>query len=325
MTTIKEYNFFLDSKYRSNGENASPIFLLDEPIRLENDNNYFEAQILSVDIPFSFKTLYSPQNILPITFICVQDSINTSGNLTIPEGNYSITNLLDVLVTKITDFVSIGNFVNHLPTFDFVYSRETGKATLNIIAGSGSHDVSITLIWSQADILAEYFGFNYTANTILSYNAADVITSINFVSPYNVNVSPITSLYIRSTSLNQVASNQEQLVEQKFTTSDILLKVPVNTFYNSWITYENPNFSVKLNNKSILDIQFFMTSLTYDAIIFQGVHWRIHLQIREIETDLTRQIKRETANLIAQMGDLNTEKERLIKELENIKKELTEN
>ena len=44
MTTIKEYNLFLDSKYRSNGENASPTFLLDEPIRLENDNNYFEGQ-----------------------------------------------------------------------------------------------------------------------------------------------------------------------------------------------------------------------------------------------------------------------------------------
>lgn len=324
MTTIKEYNLFLDSKYRSKGENASPTFLLDEPIRLENDNNYFEAQIISVDIPFSFKTLYSPQNILPINVIIVQDSVNTSGNIIIPEGNYSITNLLDVLVVKITEFISIGGFVNHLPTFDFVYSRETGRATLGVTAGSGSHDVSITLYWSQADILAEYFGFNYTANTILSYTSANVVTSTNFVSPFNVNVSPITSLYIRSTSLNQVATNQEQLVEQKFTTSDILLKVPVNTFYNSWITYENSTFSVKLNNKSILDIQFFMTSLTYDAIVFQGVHWRVHLQIREIETDLTKLIKRETANLISQMGDLNTEKERLVKELENIKKELTE-
>lgn len=324
MTTIKEYNLFLDSKYRSKGENASPTFLLDEPIRLENDNNYFEAQIISVDIPFSFKTLYSPQNILPINVIIVQDSVNTSGNIIIPEGNYSITNLLDVLVVKITEFISIGGFVNHLPTFDFVYSRETGRATLGVTAGSGSHDVSITLYWSQADILGEYFGFNYTANTILSYTSANVVTSTNFVSPFNVNVSPITSLYIRSTSLNQVATNQEQLVEQKFTTSDILLKVPVNTFYNSWITYENSTFSVKLNNKSILDIQFFMTSLTYDAIVFQGVHWRVHLQIREIETDLTKLIKRETANLISQMGDLNTEKERLVKELENIKKELTE-
>lgn len=324
MTTIKEYNLFLDSKYRTKGENASPIFLLDEPIRLENDNNYFEAQIISVDIPFSFKTLYSPQNILPVNVIIVQDSVNTSGNIIIPEGNYSITNLLDVLVVKITEFISIGGFVNHLPTFDFVYSRETGRATLGVTAGSGSHDVSITLYWSQADILAEYFGFNYTANTILSYTSANVVTSTNFVSPFNVNVSPITSLYIRSTSLNQVATNQEQLVEQKFTTSDILLKVPVNTFYNSWITYENSTFSVKLNNKSILDIQFFMTSLTYDAIVFQGVHWRVHLQIREIETDLTKLIKRETASLISQMGDLNTEKERLVKELENIKKELTE-
>lgn len=324
MTTIKEYNLFLDSKYRSKGENASPTFLLDEPIRLENDNNYFEAQIISVDIPFSFKTLYSPQNILPINVIIVQDSVNTSGNIIIPEGNYSITNLLDVLVVKITEFISIGGFVNHLPTFDFVYSRETGRATLGVTAGSGSHDVTITLYWSQADILAEYFGFNYTADTILSYTSANVVTSTNFVSPFNVNVSPITSLYIRSTSLNQVATNQEQLVEQKFTTSDILLKVPVNTFYNSWITYENSTFSVKLNNKSILDIQFFMTSLTYDAIVFQGVHWRVHLQIREIETDLTKLIKRETANLISQMGDLNTEKERLVKELENIKKELTE-
>jgi len=50
---------------------------------------------------------------------------------------------------------------------------------------------------------------------------------------------------------------------------------------NSWIYYENTAFSVKLRNQTIEVLQFYLTSQTYDSVSFDGVHWRIAIQIRE--------------------------------------------
>jgi hypothetical protein len=210
MSVINLYTFFLDSKYRSESENASPTFKLDSTIVLENPNNYFVCKVLSCDIPFSFKALASPNNVLSVRFQVIQDAIDVTQNITLTEGNYSILTLLDELELRITNLMVSTGF-NQIPTIDFSYDTETGKTTLNISPSGGSHTLILTLKWSSADIVAEYFGFSYLNDSVLSFNGS-TITSTNYISPNNVNVSPITSLYIRSNSLSQTAKNQERLV-----------------------------------------------------------------------------------------------------------------
>jgi hypothetical protein len=321
---ISQYNIFLDTKYLNEGTNTFPKFSLNEPIKLSNDNNYFTAKIISAEIPFSFKTVSAPYNRLKIRVQeTAQHNIDVSDNITLTEGNYSIISLLDELKQKITDYlqtINVGNFQSHLPTFDFLYSRETGKCTLNIIAGGGNHAVTITILWSLNDILATFFGFTFQHNTVLSYLSNGTLTSQNYISPNHVNVSPITSLYIRSSTLNQQRFNQERLVEYDMTISDILLKVPVNSYYNTWLIFENETFEVRLNNKHIDDISLYLTALTYDPISLNGVSWRVLLQITEYESPITVKIKQDKEE---KMRALTQKRIELMKELQQVRDELT--
>jgi hypothetical protein len=321
MSIVNQYNLFLDTKYRNGGTNTSPIFFIQDPIILSNPNNYFKATIINADIPFSFKTLASPNNVLKLGLVVPQHSVDVSSNITLTEGNYSITNLLDELTTQITTWVNANKgTLNQVPTYDFQYDRNTGKAILNIIPPSGgSHDFTLTIYNSLSDILVEMWGFTFENETILSYNTSGVVTSSNYISPNHVNVSPITALYIRSTSLHQLSNNQERLVEQQFTISDVLAKIPVNTYYNTWLLYEG-NFSVSLNNNHIEELTFYLTTNTYTPINLSGIHWRLTLQITEIETEATSMLrdneKKKYENMIQQ-------KQALIEQLNQIRDDLS--
>jgi hypothetical protein len=320
MSVINEYTFFLNSKYRSSGINAAPVWNLDESIILSDQNNYFECEVLNAEIPFSFKSLQAPNNTIPYTLNAPQDSINISNKITIQPGNYSIINLLSELKSQLNVIVAS---MAHPPSFTFTYDRESGRVTLDAAVQSGNHSMTLTLKWSQADVIAEYFGFSYENDTALSYNTSQVITSINYISPNHVNVSPITSLILRSDNLNQVSKNQEMLVEQKFTLSNILAKIYVNSYYNSWILWENQNgFSIRLTNKSIDYIQMYLTSQTYDNVLFDGVSWKVTIRIREIESPIVTRMKELKMARMAEMQQLQTERDNLIKQLEDIKADL---
>lgn len=320
---VNQYNIFLDTDYRNDGTNSFPKFTLNEPIKLSNENNYFTAKVVSAEIPFSFKNLSAPYNILKVRVQETQHNIDVSNNIVLTEGNYSIISLLEELKQKLIAYlqtINVGNFQSHLPSFNFTYSKETGKATLNIISGGGNHAVAITLLWGLNDILAPFFGFTFQNNTILSYLQDGTITSQNYVSPNHVNVSPITSLFIRSSSLNQQRFNQERLVEYSMTISDILLKVPVNSYYNTWLLYENTNFEVRLNNKHIDDISLYLTALTYDEINLNGIGWRIILQITEYESVLTQKLKQDREEKLRALTQKRIE---LMNELSKVRDELT--
>ena len=175
MNVINEYVYFLDSKYRTSGGNANPEFMLGDAILLENPNNYFTAKLVSCDIPYSFKNLASPNNILNIRVQVIDDSIDYITDLTITEGNYNILTLLDELKTKL-DIIVAG--ITHTPSFNFTYNKSTSKCIL-LMTLNGGHETYITLKWSQADILAEYFGFNYLFDTILGYHGGVDLSSNN--------------------------------------------------------------------------------------------------------------------------------------------------
>lgn len=326
MNIVNEYTIFLNSKYRNGGSNANPTFTLDAPIILSDPNNYFEATILSADLPYSFKQLASPYNKLYCRLIVVEDAINYYGQITLAEGNYAITDLLDELATKLYAFMTTAGFpTNKQPTFNFTYDRTTGKSTLNLTAGTGSHTFSLQLYWNLSDILAPYFGFEYLNNTILSYTNTGVITSTNYISPNHVVVSPITSLYLRSSSLHQISNNSERLVENVMSVSDILAKIPINSYYNSWLLYENNSFSVRLNNKEIIDMSFYITSQTYDAVLFDGANYRFVLRIREIENTIVAENRMRMMTQSKEVSDLQNQKLLLLNQLQQIKDELNKN
>jgi len=297
MTEVDSFVFYLDSKYADSGSNSQPVWAMDTPLVLKDPSNFFRCRVVSAEIPFSFKTLSAPNNLIYYTLTVPEDAVNYSTYITIPEGNYSITDLLLQFKTQLVASITLAGFHTiHQPTFDMSYNAVTGKCTLTFSAMPVGHTFTLTVLWSQGDILCEYFGFSYLTNTVLSYTAAQVITSTNYVSPNNVNVSVLTSLYIRSTNLHQTTNQQEQLVEQFLTNTDILCKIPISGVYNSWLMFDNQNQrGVKLNNRTIEEIQLYITTNTFTATLLAGLHWRVCLEIVEYEPPFAARDRRDAA------------------------------
>lgn len=310
MTTIREYNFFLDSKYRTNGGNPNPQFNLKSAITLTNPNHYFTAQIKSVDIPYSFKSLTSPYNTLRVRYF-EQGHTDQTTTITIPEGNYSITVLLSTLESLLSAFIT--PIAQHPPAYNFTYDKNTGKCTFIITQTAGNHKTDIYLYWSDpnVDFLAEFFGFTGNYDTIIGYTAGGVPSNTNNISEINVNCSPVSSIYIRSSTLTQPSNNEEYLTEFDESISDILIKIPVNVPYGSWIIYYNSDVEVVLNNKFIDVLQLYITHLSYNPISLNGVHWRCHLYIKEVRDPYLDEVEK-----IAQ------ENEQKIREMEQMKADL---
>jgi hypothetical protein len=321
MTTITEYNFFLDSKYRTSSGNPNPKFELKEPIFLSNSNHKFVCMLKSVDIPYSFKSLASPYNVLRVRYQEI-GHVDQTTIITIPDGNYSITQLLQILQSLLTAFIT--PITVHAPSYDFSYDRNTGKCTLLINKLSGNHATYITLYWSDlnTDFLAEFFGFTGNNNSIIGYLGNGTHANTNNISEINVNCSPISSIYVRSSTLTQPANNEEYLTEFDISVSDILLKIPVNTPYGTWILYNNSDTEIVLNNKMIDVIELYITHLSYMPISLQGVHWRCHLYIKEVRDaylDEIEKISRENESKVQELEQMKTD---LLSELDGLSSEM---
>jgi len=309
MSIVNTYHLYLNSKYRSSGSNNYANWELPTPYTKVNDGNYFECQVMAVDLPYSFKTINANNNILKVHI--THDAINGDYQITLTEGNYNINNLLlelanqlKILCTSLTG--------NHCPDFTgFSYSQDTGRATLLIHRNNGGA-YSITLYFTGVlgnDILGEILGFD-GVNPVLSYDATGNNTSTNYISNSNVNVA-IYSVYLRSDNLAQEPRNYERLVEDATTTSDILLKIPINSPFNSVILYENVDVVNRLVNKSIDHINLYLTTTSYDLIYFNNCHYAVHLKINEVMPDY---VKEEMLN--------NIEKQKQIQALEQQKSDL---
>lgn len=285
-TEVRAFTFFVDSKYRKRGEAYHPYFGVDPKIQLSNPNNYFEFECKTADIPFSFHTLDIPNNQLQMAVTVPHHGVSTSVTITIPAGNYSILQLNDALSQRFSAaLISLG-FVNQnqRPKLGIVYDETTSKDTFYLY-DAPNEDWTIVFQWTGSDILAEYFGFDYTLNTTLYAYQGGGVSSTNGTSINVVNVSPITSLYLRSDTFDQTITNQEVLVESVATTSSILAQMPISFSYMTWIFYSTSDLRIKLQNQEIAEFDLYFTGLTYDEIRFRGAHWKMMFVLREMRPD----------------------------------------
>lgn len=322
MSVVNTYQGFFDSKYRSSGTNPSPVFNLSTNLSLSNPNHYFTASIKSVDIPFSFRAVAPPYNTLRCKYNEVPPGISSDVTIVIPSGNYSVTNFLTVMLQELN--TAIGAIAVNPPALNATYDRNTGFVTFTIAQVSGASATSLVFFWTDPDedIFAELLGFTGSIDTVLSYNAGGVVSYTQNTSQIHVNMSPISSLYIRSTTLTQPTTSEEQLTEFASSVSDILLKVPVTSPYNTWLNYQNADIEVTLNNRIIDVIQFYLTALTYEPINLQGVHWRVHLQIKEIRPYWVDKMEEEAQKTSQEVRRLEVERSRMLQELEGIQSEM---
>jgi hypothetical protein len=88
------------------------------------------------------------------------------------------------------------------------------------------------------------------------------------------------------------------------------------------LLYENNSFEVRLNNKIIDLISYYLTSYTYKTLWLAGIHWKLTIQIREMQPEWVYKMNLLKMEQTAAVKDLQIEKTKLINELSLIKDEL---
>lgn len=272
MQVLKNYNLFIDSSQRDEGSFPSYFsIILRKPITKTKQSSYFRVRIPSLVIPFSFSQVNSKNNVLNYTFNSVSFSI------TVPSGNYSITDLL----TQIQTLIQSNNNCKLL----FTYNPSTSITTLGFDTGNLITSQIVMNYSSNNIILMKMMGF--TQNVVYSYNA---ITNayVNAVGNQVVNVSPSKTLFIRSDTLIQ-NSNYESLVSRNDTT-DILLQIPIMTSFNTYINYNEPSSEMwsEINNSSVDKINLYISDATSNDELPADsglLNWFCHINIQEIYRD----------------------------------------
>jgi hypothetical protein len=273
MTTIlKSYNLFIDSSQRDEGVSPSYFsILLQKPIIKTNRNSIFRVRITSVVIPFSFNQVNSTNNILSYTYNSVPYSI------TIPQGNYSITDLLTQVATLIT--------AQTTAILNFTFDQSTSKCTLSFGSGNLSNQ-SISMTYSGANIIMmKMMGFTSNINFTYTFIGNTFTTD---TSDQVVNVSPSKTLFIRSETLIQ-NSNYESLVG-KNEISDILTQIPIQTSFNTFLNWydQSSDLFSEINNNIIDKINLYLTdSTSNDELPADSglLNWFIQLNIQEVYID----------------------------------------
>lgn len=279
-TTIVEYSYEFDSSYRVGGTNAAPTFQLPSNIYLSHSDNYFEVQVMSAEIPYSFYTVVAPYNTVKVYHVTSGTaSYNSTNTSTIAPGNYTINELLEAL--RLIFIALISGTAAPIPVLSFTYSNITGKVTLAYVSIAAGYNQYLSIDWSlNPALMPAMFGFASTGG-VQEFNITSSGAKVSVTSPNAANASPITSLSIRSSSLNQSSKYLERMGSSQWRQSTILVSVPVQAPRGSWIFYDNLEQVVRLQQTSIDTIDLHVTSTSFDPVNFNGIPWRIILTIRE--------------------------------------------
>lgn len=322
MSFINTYTFFLNSAYRQSGTNAWPSWFLDRQLTLEDPNNSFFAKVLSAEIPASYSGITDSYNSIPYTFTVPESSISVTSTMLIPVGNYTILTLLTQLQTLMVGVMTTSGFSTvKQPTLNFTYDTTTSKVTLGYSAAPVGYTFTFRLKWGLADLIARFFGFVATGpDSVISYTSAGVDTSTGILSSISVNVNPITSITLRSDLLSQTSDNMERYIEQGWSSSNILAKTFVTSGANTFLFFNDTNYTVKLQNKTVDAIDIYVAGLTFDPLYLNGISWNCVIQIMEFEPRMVQfnreqMLIREYDNRV-KIEDLRLQREELRAKLE---------
>lgn len=251
-TPISSKQIYLDSKDATfkNDDNSNCLFYFKENLSPPHNVDMI-ASVQSFTCPMSFYIINATNNFL------VWNTQSNSGSVTIPFGNYTITELVDFLKTQLT-------FLNSI-----TYDKKTSKILFQKTTYSAGEN-SKTFIFANASTCFTLLGLNSSYNATSSGN--DLQHSL--LSENVVDLSGINSIYIHSNLLTYSLDSRSGGL------SNILCRVPIDTDRNGLLHF-NPQESYKtiLRNKVIDYISIKLEDDEERSIDFNGLDWAITLQI----------------------------------------------
>lgn len=260
-------------------------------------------------IPFSFYTLSSNQknNKLDITETKTDSSTNTY-TITIPDGNYNITELL----AKIKELLE----ANTTFSFKYTITFDSVVGKVSFLIASGTNPQSATLLFSSGTNVSN------SCNRMLGFNNTDIIftTSSSATSQKVIDMADgLDGLHIKS---NLIGSNVATTAND--TGSGELLVVPIDLQPYNILYYDEgaEPFKHKISQSSIKRIEIKITDSRDNTVDFNGLPYTFILLAEFIFnpsstlTVMNKSIDSEEA-LLARIATNNELADKILKKINN--------
>lgn len=276
MTELNRFHIYTSSCKRTSGSIEDYDLILKRPIILQNPHHYFKVIVKQATIPYTFQQVNDSYN--QFSYILTRGATTyPQRTFTIANGNYNINTLMAEVKSKwVADIQTY--LPSYTPNFTFTYDRDQMWVNFSFVADGTNTTFTIKPLTDQVSTM-----LGVVVDTSFS-NAGAVVMSANSTQP--VNVSPITSIYIRSGTLKQSNLSTENIVDSD-DISDILVQIPILNQPTSWIQYLNDlNIENKVLNSSINDLNLYLTDNRSYALNLRGVDWSCMITIVEIEPPL---------------------------------------
>jgi hypothetical protein len=214
---VNRYTYFFNSHQAENYNPITPFceFQLQDPIKLSHPMNVFELSIPRAMIPYTFYQFSQARDSVRLTF-----SISSSTyNVFIPDGNYNIAQLGQLVASSIQTFLVANGFPGAV--LIIAYNNTSNRLSFDL-----SNPSPLTLSFEYSK-LGEALGF-LTSFTLTS--------SVLLISAIDCNVAPINMLFV-TTSLADGGQSYEQLRTASATTS-IVASIPIIHSSKYYIPFE---------------------------------------------------------------------------------------
>jgi len=303
VTVVNKYHLYLESTKRASGTNENAYYNLRRPIFKSSPFNYFDVSVVQANVPYSFFNI-TDQNgdynsmqwylarggSYPSTTY-IYGSPSAPKTVKVPNGNYTILSLITAIQTGI-----IADLVANYPSFSnpqwtWTYDRDTLNVNFYMTASDAT---TTTFYFMPSSVSHGGLAYNMGISTLLSYgydnfgvpqpiNIIDGVKTAGANSDSAINVAPITSLLVRSSSFQQNRSYEWIAITDDI--SDIMIRLPIQTVGTTFIQYVNEgNISNQVKNEYIDQINLYLTdNRSYNPISLAGLSWMCVLEIKEIE------------------------------------------
>jgi hypothetical protein len=233
----ESYQIYLNSKYADSIFNDVYKFSLNT-LEIE-DGHYIYLSVQNVSIPYSFYNIHDSNNKL----YYIVDSLMYT--ITIPISNYNINQLINYLLSVMTNF-------------NITYSSMTNKITF-------THN---TLNFTFLNLSTCYRILGFVGN--VSYNSASNL----LISENCINLMSVKSIFLLS---NLITYNISSSIPNS---QNILCQIPVNNSPNSIIQFYNTNhFRTNLFLKRLDNVSFKLVDEYNNVINLNGLHFTVTLQL----------------------------------------------
>jgi hypothetical protein len=269
MEIVKTYTLYLNSRQATIGGNSNNCtFNINPAITLSNRANRFLVSIPFLEVPYSFNQLSSVYNTLNFTFTDGSGTFNSS--LTLPVGNYNITNAISAFLAAINKAIVVNRPFWSFTAITLAYNANTNYCTF-ILSAVGT---TITLRFSQNYVMALLFGFPQADQT---FSNLSNLTSVN-----KVLANPVNAIFLRSDSLK--FSYSFEAVVSSYQQADVLARIPVPTLPNSWIYYRNDGKQM-LSNTEITSLNFYWSDNLNEAYFMDlnGLPFGLQIVFDEVQ------------------------------------------